>query len=528
MKNVIIYKRVSTDEQADKGYSLRAQEEKLEQYCSQRGLNIVGRYQDDHSAKTFDRPQFKKLLTFAKANKNKIDALLFIKWDRFSRDATDALNMIRTFKNMGIDCNAIEQPIDLSVPENRLMLAFYITSPQVENERRGLNISSGIRRANKEGRYTSTAPIGYTYARDSANKPILVKSDKAPLVEEIFTLYSSGNYTKEELRKKYASRGITLASGSFHNMFHNVVYCGLIKLLPDKFNPDEYVQGIHEPIISRELFDIVQQVAKGKSKIKAKPVKVVDELALRGYLVCDSCGGNITGSKSKGHGGAYYYYHCQPGCKNRFRADIAHIDFIDWLNSLRVTDEFVSSYIKLVEDIYKDNEGDKTKELNRLDIEIENEKKILSGLASKYAMDKIGEFEYNSARDSIMQRIGELSYQKNELASTDPLFKKYLRHGLTIVNNMGSYFADASLDGKRKMLGLIFSEKLIYEKPEYRTYETNDILSLLDSIDKAFSGHKKEKASKNADFLCGVARTVEISNLIRDYYRVVELYEYLF
>ena len=75
MKNVIIYKRVSTDEQADKGYSLRAQEEKLEQYCSQRGLNIVGRYQDDHSAKTFDRPQFKKLLTFAKANKNKIDAL---------------------------------------------------------------------------------------------------------------------------------------------------------------------------------------------------------------------------------------------------------------------------------------------------------------------------------------------------------------------------------------------------------------------------------------------------------------------
>ena len=114
--------------------------------------------------------------------------------------------MIRTFKNMGIDCNAIEQPIDLSVPENRLMLAFYITSPQVENERRGLNISSGIRRANKEGRYTSTAPIGYTYARDSANKPILVKSDKAPLVEEIFTLYSSGNYTKEELRKKYNNK----------------------------------------------------------------------------------------------------------------------------------------------------------------------------------------------------------------------------------------------------------------------------------------------------------------------------------
>ena len=79
---------MSTDEQADKGYSLRAQVEKLENYCSQKDINVVARFQDDHSAKSFDRPEFKKLLSYAKANKNRIDALLFIKWDRFSRDAT--------------------------------------------------------------------------------------------------------------------------------------------------------------------------------------------------------------------------------------------------------------------------------------------------------------------------------------------------------------------------------------------------------------------------------------------------------
>ncbi len=507
MKNVLIYTRVSTDEQADKGYSLRAQVEKLENYCSQKDINVIARFQDDHSAKTFDRPEFKKLLSYAKANKNRIDALLFIKWDRFSRDATDALNMIRTFLNMGIDCNAIDQPIDLSIPENRLMLAFYITSPQVENERRGLNIRSGIRRANREGRYTSTAPIGYVYDRDSTNKPILVRSDKAPLVEEIFTLYASGNFTKEELRKKYASRGINLASGSFHNMFHNVVYCGLVKLKPDKFNPEEYVQGIHEPIISKEIFDIVQHVAMGKSKVKAKPVKVIEELALRGYLVCSSCGGNLTGSCSKGHGGSYYYYHCQPGCKSRFRADIAHVDFIYWLNSFAVHEEILELYMKIIEDTFKGSEGDKAKEIRRIDLEIEKEKSVLSGLTSKYAMDKIGEFEYNSARDSIMKRMGELSYQKNELITTDPEFKKYMRFGLTLVNTVGSYFNEASLEKKRKVLGLMFSEKLIYEKPEYRTYKTNEIISLFDSVGKAFSGHKKEKVSNNADFLCRVART---------------------
>ena len=507
MRNVLIYTRVSTDEQADKGYSLRAQVEKLENYCSHREIKIVGRYQDDHSAKTFDRPEFKKLLAYAKSNKNRIDALLFIKWDRFSRDATDALNMIRTFLNMGIDCNAIDQPIDLSIPENRLMLAFYITSPQVENERRGLNIATGIQRANKEGRYVSTPPIGYMFGRDSTNKPILVKSNKAPLIEEIFTLYASGNYTKEELRKKYTSRGITLASGSFHNMFHNAVYCGLIKIRIDKYNTEQYVQGIHEPIISKETFDTIQLVSQAKGKVKAKPVKVIEELALRGYLVCYSCGGNLTGSRSKGHGGLYYYYHCQPGCKNRFRADIAHDDFVDWLNRLSVSEHILELYLEIIEDVFKDNEGDRTKEIQRLDLEIEKEKKVLSGLTSKYAMDKIGEYENTSTRDSIMLHIGELSYQKNELACTDTEFKKYLRFGLTLINSMGSYYSDAPLEGKRKVLGLIFPEKLIYEKPEYRTYETNEILLLLDSIEKAFSGVKKEKASKNADFLCGVART---------------------
>ena len=82
-----------------------------------------------------------------------------------------------------------------------------------------------------------------------------------------------------------------------------------------------------------------------------------------------------------------------------------------------------------------------------------------------------------------------------------------MRFGLTLVNTVGSYFNEASLERKRKVLGLMFSEKLIYEKPEYRTYKTNEIISLFDSVGKAFSGHKKEKVSKNADFLCRVART---------------------
>ena len=62
MKNAILYVRVSTDEQAKKGFSLRDQEAKLLQYSRDNGMHVLQTYREDYSAKTFNRPEFKKLL----------------------------------------------------------------------------------------------------------------------------------------------------------------------------------------------------------------------------------------------------------------------------------------------------------------------------------------------------------------------------------------------------------------------------------------------------------------------------------
>lgn len=78
--NVIIYCRVSTDEQAQKGFSLDYQEESLKQYCEKMGYNIVKIYREDHSAKNFRRPEWSKLKAFAKTNKKEIYKVLFAKW----------------------------------------------------------------------------------------------------------------------------------------------------------------------------------------------------------------------------------------------------------------------------------------------------------------------------------------------------------------------------------------------------------------------------------------------------------------
>src|SRR5580704_1379984 len=161
MKIADLYIRVSTDEQAEKGYSQRSQEELLRRYCHLNNISVRQVIFEDHSAKTFNRPQWKKYLLDLKRNKGKADFVLFIKWDRFSRNAGDAYQMINILRKLGVEPQAIEQPLDLSVPENKMMLAFYLAAPEVENDRRALNTLHGMRRARKEGRWMGPAPFGY-------------------------------------------------------------------------------------------------------------------------------------------------------------------------------------------------------------------------------------------------------------------------------------------------------------------------------------------------------------------------------
>src|SRR6202046_5192964 len=177
MNTVALYIRVSTDEQADKGYSQRNQEEVLKKYCSINQIEVRKVLFEDHSAKTFNRPQWSGLLMDLKKNRNRVDLVLFTKWDRFSRNAGDAYQMINLLRKVGVEPQAIEQPLDLSIPENKMMLAFYLAAPEVENDRRALNVIHGMRRARKEGRYMGLAPIGYQNKTDEQGRKLIAPKE---------------------------------------------------------------------------------------------------------------------------------------------------------------------------------------------------------------------------------------------------------------------------------------------------------------------------------------------------------------
>src|SRR5690606_30026981 len=147
MKSAYLYVRVSTDEQKRKGYSLPEQEDRLLKYCMYNNIEVKGIYREDFSAKDFNRHEWKTLITTIKSKPKEAKNILFIKWDRFSRNIEYAYEMIGMLRKYRTTAMAIDQPIDFSVPESTVMLAVYLSVPEAENSRRAMNTANGIRRA---------------------------------------------------------------------------------------------------------------------------------------------------------------------------------------------------------------------------------------------------------------------------------------------------------------------------------------------------------------------------------------------
>ena len=114
--NTLLYCRVSSDEQK-KGCSLEEQERQLRSYCQNYGYNVVEVYKEDYSAcePNLNRPEMKKMYDYCKKNRGRIQKVLFLRWDRYSRNGEFAFAYKRKFYDeLGVEINAIESPIDFT------------------------------------------------------------------------------------------------------------------------------------------------------------------------------------------------------------------------------------------------------------------------------------------------------------------------------------------------------------------------------------------------------------------------------
>lgn len=351
MKSAYLYVRVSTDEQKRKGYSLPEQEDRLLKYCKYNNIEVKGIYREDYSAKNFNRPEWRELFSEIKKKSLGEDKnILFIKWDRFSRNVEYAYEMIGKLRKYKTTAMAIDQPIDFSVPESTVMLAVYLAVPEAENTRRAQNTSNGIRRAKLMGKYPNKAPIGFiNVTLMDGKKTIVPKEPEAEIIKWAFNQVVQNDHKISEINRIVNDKGLICSRSHFFRVLRNPVYCGYISIKLSS-NEKQIIKGLHEPLISESLFYQVQSVINTERKITAKIDDLKAMFFLRGFLTCPICNRKLTGSFSNGKRKRYPYYHCHDGCRTRINAALLNDCYQHKLQQLILSNSTIELFKTILQD----------------------------------------------------------------------------------------------------------------------------------------------------------------------------------
>lgn len=322
---VALYIRVSTREQAEKGYSMGEQEERLRAYCGAMEWPVFKVYADPgFSGAKMDRPALRDLLDDVRGGR--CDAVLVWKLDRLSRSQKDTLTLIEDeFLAHGVAFISMLENFDTSTPFGRAMVGILSVFAQLEREQIKERLAVGAEGRAKAGKWHGGGfdPFGYDYI----DGRLVVNEYEAMIVREIFDLYVKKKWSVGRIRKKmeelYKREKIKRKGGStwstdtmVRSILFSPIYIGRIV-----WKGEEY-PGEHEPLVSRDLFEAAkrrQEDTAFSPRGAQKNPFWTSRLFGGGLIICGNCGaayfskGNYSGRGEK----RYYrpYYTCYSRAK---------------------------------------------------------------------------------------------------------------------------------------------------------------------------------------------------------------------
>jgi len=238
-----IYVRVSTQDQAQHGFSLEAQQENLVNYAKVLGYEIFKIYREEgKSAKNLNRPEMINLLK--DAEEKKFSAIFIYKLDRFSRSLKDLILTIDKLKEWGVDFISLQDKIETASASGKLMFQIIGAFAEFERNIIGDRTKFGMERKAKEGGFITKAPKGYKLL----NKKLIIDEEASKKVQEIFEEFLNSGISLTQLAKKN-----NLTTSGIKKLLSNSTYLGKVKFA------NQESQGQHEPIIEQQLFNKIQE-----------------------------------------------------------------------------------------------------------------------------------------------------------------------------------------------------------------------------------------------------------------------------
>lgn len=357
MVNTGIYVRVSTEEQAQEGYSIRAQEQKLKDYARIKDWGVYNIYADEGiSGKNIvERPAINSLIEDIK--NGKVNNVLVFKIDRLTRNTADLITLINLFNEYDCAFNSLSESIDTKTASGRMFVKIIGIFAEFERENIIERTKIGFERKVREGYTLATRVPSYGYDRKIGEKIQTINEAEAIIVREVFDMFTNQHLSFLEIsdilneRKIPTKENAVWHSRTIKNMLTNCNYVGKVRYATRDEKRHFETEGVHEPIISQELYEETQNLIK-KIKTKSYTKRPKEENYFSGVLFCSKCGGRLVthGSYRKNDKGEmigsnsyrcsnYIKHTCQASNISHNRVERAFIDYINNIEDFTIIDE---------------------------------------------------------------------------------------------------------------------------------------------------------------------------------------------
>ena len=495
--NAVIYTRVSSADQED-NTSLASQKKFCEVYAQKRGLNVVGYFGGTYeSAKTDDRKEFNRMLTFVKRSKN-INYVIVYSYERFSRSGIAGASIADDLlKKYGVITLATTQELDPTTPAGSFQQKILFLFGQMDNELRRDKIVTGMKERLTEGYWVWSTPRGYDNlnpGKGKASERKLVVNREGKLLRKAFEWKAYQQLPNVEIARRLNKMGMNISEKRMIELFTNPFYCGLIV---SKMLPGQVIEGKHEPLISKELFLKVHNIRQENRSHSFVHDRDNDNLPLKVFVKCDKCRQTLTGYLVKKKG--LYYYKCNTkGCKVNRSAKAMHELFRAVLKSFRIEKEELNIIkIQLEEQmsIFFKTQIEEAKSLkNRL---TETERK-LEAIEERFVIGEIDRSLYDKFRSKYEKDCFEIKQELNKAGGYKSNLGKVIDFATEICLNPLLLWEKSDLNSKRIFQNLLFPEGIIYnrESDQYRTSRINSFFSLIPRIARNLKGYKNGDSIK--------------------------------
>jgi len=290
-----IYARVSTEEQAQEGYSIRAQEQKLKEFAKIKEWSVYGLYVDEAiSGKNITaRPAINRMIEDIKAGH--IKNVLVFKLDRLTRSVADLVYLIDLFKQNDCDFNSLMESLDTSTASGRMFIKIIGIFAEFERENIAERVRVGKERKAREGFSNSTKHPSYGYEREKGQKVQTVNEAEAKNVKMIFDMYVNRGLSLSAIAANLNLQKIPTKHNNFWNAaavratLLNCSYIGNVRYCMD--DPTRYfeAEGRHEAIISEDLFYAAKMLIE-KNRRTTPTKKPNESNFFVNFLYCAECG----------------------------------------------------------------------------------------------------------------------------------------------------------------------------------------------------------------------------------------------